>query len=206
MKDIRLLTKLLGGFIIVALIVLAVGFVGLLGARGLNAEIRNIGRNRLAGVKNLLQVAEAQAQVNVAENTLLQRSLDAGSAQDIFKEFDARKKVIDDSLAVFESLSKSKDELNLWSQFKPAADAWWKVNQDFIGLAQAYWSSPSDEAFTAMQSQMAQNGREFGVANSLLHDLVRINDQEANLAVQEGSAMGARVEAASMAGMGVGIV
>jgi len=206
MKNIRLLTKLLGGFIIVAVLVLAVGLVGLLGARSLNANIYEIGRNHLSGVKNLLQVAEAQSRVDSNENSLLDKSLDATGVQGSFKEFEDSKKVIDDSLKAYESIPKSKDEQNLWAQCKPAIDAWWNAHRDFAGLAQAYWSSPSDDAFNAMTNQMPQNDKAFTASNSILHDLVKVNDQEANLAVQEGSATGARVEMVSVVGMGAGVV
>jgi len=206
MRNLSLLARLLGGFVIVALIVLAVGFVGLRGAGSLNGNIRDIGMNHLIGVQNLLQAAEAQSQINAAESTLMEKGLDAGSVQNNSNAFDRAKKVIDDAFHVYDSLAKTTDEQNLWNQFKPVFDAWWKAHQDFASLAQAYWGSPSDEAYNAMANQLPQNNQAFAPANGLLHELVRVNIHEADLAVQQGRATGLRVELISVAGMCAGVI
>jgi hypothetical protein len=59
MKNIALQGKLLGGFAVVALLVLAVGYVGLRGTRNLNSAVKDVGTNHLRAVRGLLQAAEA---------------------------------------------------------------------------------------------------------------------------------------------------
>jgi methyl-accepting chemotaxis protein len=208
-KRTKLLTRLLGGFVIVAVIVLAVGLVGLSGARRLNADVSEIGKNRLSEVKNLLQVAEAQALIDSVENSLMNTSLDAGntSIAKAFDSLDASDQVIDASLKAYESLPKTKGEQDLWNELRPAMDVWLKAHQTFIALARPYfWGNSTHEAFTAMQNQLPQNYKAFTASNAILHDLVKANDQQADIAVKEGQATGRQVQLVSLAGMAAGVL
>jgi len=206
MRNIALLGKLLGGFAVVAVLVLAVGYVGLRGARSLNSTVNDIGTNHLRGVQSLLQAAEAQSQVNAAENTLMERGLDAGTVQSNFAAFDKARKVIDDSFHAYESLPKSDDEQGRWSQLKAVFDAWWKMHLDFAQLAQAYWTNPTDAAYGNMMNQMPQNNETFAPANGLLHAMVDSNIQAADAAVRESRFTGFRVQLTSVVGMCAGVI
>jgi methyl-accepting chemotaxis protein len=205
MKNIRLITKLVGGFIIVALIVLAVGIVGLLGSRSLAANIDSIGRDHLVGVKNLLQAAEAQFIVSAAENALMEKSLEADAVQDKIKKCDDAKAVIDESFKSYAPLSKSGFEQDILNRLTPAMDDWWKAHLVFMGLAQAYWANPSDDAYGAMEHQLSDLDKTFTASNDLLHHLVNVKDQEATVAVNNGSATSTRVTIVSLAGIGGGV-
>jgi methyl-accepting chemotaxis protein len=206
MKNIALQGKLLGGFAVVALLVLAVGYVGLRGTRNLNSAVKDVGTNHLRAVQSLLQAAEAQSQINAAENILMENGLDAGSVQSNFVAFDKGRKVIDESFAAYESLPKSKDMQDRWNQLKVVFDGWWKTHLDFARLAQAYWNSPSEDAYNKLKNQIPQNSETFAPSNGLLHSLVETNIQEADLAVRDSRTTGLRVEVTSVAGMCAGVI
>jgi len=213
MKNIRLLTKLLGGFITVSLIVLAVGLVGLIGARGLNASVVDLGRNRLTAVKSLDQIAIQQSRIESYEHSFMDKGLDQGAAQENFKKINDSRKAIDDSVKVYELLPKSKDEQDLWNQLKPALDSWWRADRDFITLVQAFqqslqnaFSNSSDDSYAAMSNQIFENRTTFGTSNDILQKLLRVNDQQASMAVRHAAATGQLVELICAAGMGAGVL
>ncbi len=206
MRNIALLGKLLGGFAVVAFLVLAVGYVGLRGARSMTGTVNDVGTNHLRAVQSLLLAAEAQSQVNAAENILMEKGLDAGSVQSNFTAFDKARKVIDDSFAVYESLPKSKEGLDRWNQLKVVFESWWKTHLDFARIAQAYWNNPSDAAYTDMKNQIPQNTQAYAPSSGLLHGLVETNIQEADAAVARSRATGFRVEVTSLAGMCAGVI
>jgi len=143
----------------------AVGYVGLRGASSLNRTVNNIGTNHLRAVQSLLQATEAQSQIIAAENILMEKGLDAGSVQSNFMAFDKAKKVNDESFAVYESLPKSKEGQDRWNQLKVVFDAWCKTHLDFAHIAQAYWSSPSDDAYNDLKNQVPQNSEAFAPSN-----------------------------------------
>ena len=59
MKNMKLVVRLLGGFLIVALIVVAVAGIGLLGNRTLTSDMHDIARVHLPGAVALITVKEA---------------------------------------------------------------------------------------------------------------------------------------------------
>jgi len=76
-----MMVKLLGGFSIVALIMLAIGIVNILGVQELNSYVSEIGETRLPSIKNLLIISEAQTAIDSAENALLATNLDQAGRQ-----------------------------------------------------------------------------------------------------------------------------
>ena len=128
-EAVGLLPKPLGGFIIVALIVLAVGLVGL---SGVNKRLR-------AGRQPPEQGQEPASHRGRA-----------GPSQQLRVQPDGHKDSgryavlpgpsdIDDSMELFDGLPMSAEEADLRFKFKPAFDAWWKDHGAFAALAQGYW-------------------------------------------------------------------
>ena len=75
MKNIKLLPKLLGGFIIVALIVVAVGFFGVTGSTRLARELQNVARDVLPSATNLLKLKVAISEIHSADLALLAKGI-----------------------------------------------------------------------------------------------------------------------------------
>jgi methyl-accepting chemotaxis protein len=204
-KSIPLLPKLLGGFLAVALIVLAVGFVGLTGTNRLSATATRISMDRLASVRALLLIAEAHSRIDSAENALMDKGLDPQQEYNAFSEFLGSKMTLDNAMNVYDGLAKNKEEADLWAQFRTSFGAWWKAHEDFAALAQDYWRNPTDAGLEAMEKQMPANDAAFTESNKILHELVTVNDKQANLAVREGSAVGGQVKIVCAIGMAVGV-
>lgn len=71
MKNIKLGVKLIGGFSVVALIVLVVGLFGWIGALQLNEHVEEIGTGYLPSVENVLIIQSESNAVMTALRTLL---------------------------------------------------------------------------------------------------------------------------------------
>lgn len=119
MKNMKLSVKLVGGFIVVALIVLVVGYVGLNGSKRLAGNISEIADNRLPSILSLEIINEAQTAVDSAENSLLATNLDAAGRKEAFDRFDAAQKRACDALKVYEPLPQTKEEAAVWAKFMP---------------------------------------------------------------------------------------
>jgi methyl-accepting chemotaxis protein len=203
-KNIKLLPKMLGGFVIVALIVIVVGLVNLKGEIALKDAMEDIGANHLVSAENLMFAAEARALIDSAENKLMDKALDAQGVADTFKDSEALKKVVEQSLKTYEGLPK--EEVDIWNTLKPTLVVWWKAHEDYLQIARAYWSRPTDAAYEAMEEQMKVNDARFDESRKILHDLVMQNSRAAEIAMREGKATTAQVQRVAVAGMAAGFV
>jgi methyl-accepting chemotaxis protein len=180
MKNLKIIVKLLGGFIIVALIVLVVGFVGLNGARQLQGLLTEVGVVRLPSIQSLLVVSEAQTAVDSAENALLSRDISLEVRQEKYDLFDDIWKRADEAWNVYAPLPQSKEEEKVWNEFVPAWETWEKDHQTYVALSKEYDTTVVDlEKGNNLYMQMAdqaliKNAVTFGTAEALLNQIVNI--------------------------------
>src|SRR6056297_2200578 len=71
MKNIKLGVKLIGGFSVVALIVLVVGFFGWRGATQLNGHVNEIGMVRLPSIESLMVIKTEANAIRISLRSLL---------------------------------------------------------------------------------------------------------------------------------------
>jgi methyl-accepting chemotaxis protein len=93
--------KLLGGYVIVAVLVLVVGYFGLTGARNLSADIGQIGRNILPKVNSLQILKEVQSAYGREESNLMRRDLDPLSVHDAYARMHSAKMRQDNAIQVY---------------------------------------------------------------------------------------------------------
>ncbi len=206
MRNIRLLTKLLGGFILVALIGLAVGLTGFVSSRGLSATVDDLGRTRLVQIKSLLQIALQQARVDGNENGLMDRGLDSAAVRENIDGISDSRKSINELAQAYEQVMKSSEEQDLWTQLKSVLSAWQKADDDFVALAKSYWDRPSDNAYFALERQMSECDRQFAASSDLLEKLMQTNDRAVAQAVQDATISGSQAQLTTLVGMAAGVV
>ncbi|MDH4161847.1 MAG: methyl-accepting chemotaxis protein [Nitrospirota bacterium] len=187
--DLKVGTKLLMGFITVALLGGLVGLIGYNGMREINSDLENISKNRLPSIDSLGIINEAQTAVDSGENALLSQATTAEMRKEAYDRFDAAAKRVKEARAIYDPLPQTKEEEMLWRKFVPAWDAWWKDHERFVDLAKAYWQNPSEEGYRRMTDQaLVQNGKTFEVAEKLLNEVIEINRKEAERAHEEAAA------------------
>lgn len=203
----KLIVKLLGGFLIVATIALGVGIVGVLAIRQLDEKIREIGNNRLPSLESLLTISQAQTAVDGGENALLSTNLDAQGRADTYASFDAAAKRADDARKVYEPLTQTQEEANVWKEFVPAWDAWWKDHLEVVRLSKEYDSNPTHESYNRLSDYTLQTTHDYLTkAENLINDLVAINKKVADEAVSSADALGARLELVALLSVALGVV
>ncbi|MHB8957082.1 MAG: methyl-accepting chemotaxis protein, partial [Pirellulaceae bacterium] len=169
-------TKVLSGFGFAVVIAVVVGFVGYRGIGTLSGHITEIGVVRLPSVETLLVISEAQTAVDSAENLLLCRKLDAQGRRAQHQRFVDAKKRADEAWKIYEPLPQTVEEAELWKQFVPAWERWWKDHEAFVATIKKFEADNTDEIYdTAVQQATVVNGESFSVAEGLLNKIVEIN-------------------------------
>jgi methyl-accepting chemotaxis protein len=135
-KNLRLSVKLIGGFVVVAVITLALGFVGWRSTSNLGLRLNDMSEVRLPGVENLTQTTKNMETMRVAQRTLLNPNLSDEDRKRQFKNIAAAQERYLANWKVYEALPKSPEEAGLWQQFSQAAEAWKKENDEFLRLSQ----------------------------------------------------------------------
>jgi len=121
-KNLKLGVKLIGGFIIVALIVLLVGFFGWTGSRQLQDHIHEIGDVRLPSIESLLEVEIELEELMTAQRTLLSELLDSDQRAQYFQNFNDSRDAYAEAWAYFKTLPATAEEERLSSQFETAVE------------------------------------------------------------------------------------
>ncbi len=136
MKNIKIGVKLIGGFIIVALIVLVVGFFGWNGARQLQDHIHEIGEVRLPSVESLLRVQVEGNAIRTAVRTMLNPRLSMDDKQRQYDNIEGARERYRAAWDVYEPLPQTDEEAEVWGEFVTAWNAWAEVNNRVVEMAQ----------------------------------------------------------------------
>ncbi|POR04781.1 chemotaxis protein [Alkalispirochaeta sphaeroplastigenens] len=133
MKNIKLGIKLVGGFSLVAAIVLVVGFFGWMGANQMNRHIDEISRVRLPSVDALLSLRGESNALRIAFRSLLNPRMSMEDRERQYENIaEARRRTYEDAIGIYEPLPQTPEEARLWEQFLPALAAWAEYNENFI--------------------------------------------------------------------------
>ncbi len=128
-NSIKLLPRVLGAFVIVALIAITIGMVGL-------KTVTEIGGQRLPSIVALQDMTLAQQKVWVAERGLINpRMMDPKVRAAQYKYIEGAWTLADDAVKVYEPSAKSKEEEAIWKELKPQWDEWRKSHEAVVQLA-----------------------------------------------------------------------
>ncbi|WP_045215230.1 methyl-accepting chemotaxis protein [Desulfonatronovibrio magnus] len=135
MKNIKLGVKLLGGFIVVAVIVLIVGFFGWRGANNLSGHIEEIGEVRLPSIDYLRQIEAEFENIMVSIRTLLNPDLSMELRREQYANIDSARDRYQRALERFEPLPQTQEEAAIWRDFMPRLQEWGRVNNEFLQMS-----------------------------------------------------------------------
>ena len=135
LKNIKLGVKLVGGFIIVAAIVLIVGFFGWNGSLKLDGHINEIGSVRLPSIESL-QIIKIEANaIRTAVRTMLNPRLSKDAKMRQYDNLTASRERYIAAWDVYEPLPQTPEEAKLWKEFVTAWDAWRAANNKVVELS-----------------------------------------------------------------------
>ncbi len=196
----KLIVRLLGGFIAVSLIVLVVGGIGLLENGELTRETQDIARFHMPGAVALVTIKEAMTAVEDGENMLLINGATEEIRKDAYGTFDEAKQRMDDAIALYDALPREQDEQETWTGFKDALKTWWTDHEEVVRLAKEYEANPTPESFQAMFDQAKEKSDvSIDPAQTLLEKGHEQEVADAKTAVANADRSSARIRIVSIA-------
>ncbi|MEW6658273.1 MAG: methyl-accepting chemotaxis protein [Thermodesulfobacteriota bacterium] len=207
MIQVKLSSKLLGGFLCVALITLAVGFLGWRGAGQLTGYLNQVGKQSLPSVQNLLTIQKNIESVLTAQNALVNPNLSSEMRKQQFDHITQARDIYQKAWNAYDALPKDASAAKLWEQTKQTVEVWRGENNKFFTLAKSLdkVDSSKGEIFEAMNKQLMEKclPRQ-AEGHALMDKLVAINSEEAGQTLARADAESTRTKWLSGVGMVAG--
>ncbi|MFO7884892.1 MAG: MCP four helix bundle domain-containing protein [Desulfobacteraceae bacterium] len=179
-QQMKLGTRLMLGFGVVALITLIVGIVGYYGAIKGELSVEEIGGVRLPSINSTLIMSEAQTAVDSVENALLSRAIDLKTRQEKYIDLAAIWKRAENAWKIYEPLPQTDEEARVWKEFVPAWEKWKKDHQAYVALSMEYDTTVDaqqlgDKIYASMAQQALENNAvTFGKAEDILNEIIQM--------------------------------
>lgn len=152
MKNLRLSTRLIISFVVVAVITLMVGTVGLVGAIRLQSSLLEIGGVNLPAIDSLYTIKEAQTAIKAAQRTILMTGITNESMNKELNHTVNAFKRAEDKWSVYEALKQTDEDRASWARFKEYWNVWKADHDEYVQLVHAYEADRTEENYKAMQS------------------------------------------------------
>lgn len=130
----KISTKLIGSFSIVAVICGIVGYIGFHGIQKTGNSIEDIGTIRLPGVQSLLIVQQGAIRINADIGALANEGLTAERREAIYQDVAKTRERYTAAWNAFEQLPQSAQEKEKWNKFVPAWNQWKEENNKAMQL------------------------------------------------------------------------
>lgn len=180
LNNVKIGTKLIGGFVLVAAIAGIIGLVSFFYLGALGSAIDDVGGDRLPSVLALGIINESQATIDSAENALLSRDLDLKARQEKYATIAAMWTNVDDAWGTYEPLPRTTEEDTTWKEFIPAWEAWKKDHLAYVALSQEYdktveaQQKGAQDYATMVNQALTVNPVSFARAEALLNQIVEV--------------------------------
>ncbi len=168
--------KLVGGFVIVALITAFVGIVGLM-------KLRGLGQIQLPSIIRLQQFQRNMDNIRAGERTLLIQGItDKTREFQLSRIAESWNKANEEKIG-YEVIPRTKEENVLWNQFVSLFDNWKKLDDEKMSLI---YSGKTDEALLLSTGDWSNAWVEW---EKVLNQLITLNRNYADSAVKSGNAV-----------------
>ncbi len=172
LKNVKIGTKLVGGFVLVALVVLVVGFFGWNGSRQLSGQIEEVGEVRLPSIESLLKVEIGLEKLMMEQRSLLSEKLSLEERSLSLQRFHDSRDAYREEWDYFLTLPATADEERLSRQFEAQLAEWAKENDRWLELNRSFETigilAPEDMVGHIQQFRGDHYALELEVANLLL--------------------------------------
>ena len=138
MKNIKLGVKLIGGFIVVAAIIVVVGVISLNGARQLNRAVEEIGEVRLPSIQSLLFTDLAIEEMIVAQRTLMAEFLTAEERSRQLDHFREARGELYEHWEYFKTLPATDEEVRISDRIELDLAEWRELNNRWLGMMEEF--------------------------------------------------------------------
>jgi methyl-accepting chemotaxis protein len=201
MKNANLSIKLIGGFMIVACLLLVGGFTGRYSVTLLSKCIEEVSDSRIPYIRGLAAISAARVAIQKSENSLLipEVASDSGEKARHMKNLEKDWKVAEQGFKMLEPLPRTKDEAEIWNNLKTAWVKWKKEHTEAVELLNA------DKRGEALALSSGKAREAVGRVETLLGDLVVINTKLAEDEMTAGATTVKWTKIVTSFGTGLGI-
>ncbi|MCE5283472.1 MAG: methyl-accepting chemotaxis protein [Deltaproteobacteria bacterium] len=175
MKNMKLSTKLIAGFICIALIIIVGGAVGSYGIYRTEEALKATNNVTLPSVKSLAALKEAQTLLRVVERSLLVPEF-ASNGEIKNRQFanaESAWKQMEEASAVYEALPKGREQAERWSSVTRYGEAWKRDYRQYLELMKA---NRREEAMVLTDGRLRESS--VAVTNNI-DELITLNLKEA---------------------------
>ncbi len=134
-NNMKLKTKLLSSFSVIALIVGIIGYLGYSGLDETENALEEVGIVRMPSTQFLLSIDAAQASILLAERGLLIDQIKGDIRKAQFEWIDKQYSALDNAMARYKELEKSESEKELWNQFKILYEKFKEKDENLLAMA-----------------------------------------------------------------------
>jgi methyl-accepting chemotaxis protein len=135
LKNIRLKPKMIGGFVLIAMITVIMGFIGYRNMSLISEQLHDVGQVHLPAIDNLRIIATQLESIRAAVYALLNRRLSNEEFARQLANVDKARAIYREAWDKYEALPREPQEAILWKEFSPLIDAWRQANNEFFNEA-----------------------------------------------------------------------
>jgi len=204
MKGVKLSVKIIGGFVIVSLITLIVGFVGWFNVSRTSDHLNHVSFIHLPSIQILLTLNEKQTTIDSIEKAMLNPSLDEAGFQSNYPKLEKIWRDINEDIRRYEEISKTSDDEIMWSDFVNSWKTWEKNHSEFIQISKKTDEVGNREWGKMEDQTLRVNSVSFQRSKSLLKDIVANKKKIAENAAIEAARSCSRAKFIVLAGIILG--
>lgn len=133
-KKLRLATKMILGFSIVAFVALCIGLVGYWGIGRVSKSFHEVSDVRLPSIEYLKEMNIGLEELITAQRTLLNPNIDANARAEQISAIAQARERYTKAIELFTPLDQTPEEAVLWKQFLQNIRNWRNINENFEEL------------------------------------------------------------------------
>lgn len=206
LKNVKMMVKLVGGFFLVALIVLITGMIGLRNITKVADTLRDVSEEKLPSVKALYILNASMMETNSIEKLLLIPEVPNEMEEQQYQRFTVLENQSQKALAAYEKFSLTPEQEALWEAFLPLWKKWSKDHGEYVRIynktdeaGNRNWADISAQTMTKCQVSYKN-------ASDNLKEIIDLNGQVINEFKNASFANVSRTKAVMTTTMMIGII
>ena len=189
-NSFRIRTKLISGFLVVALIVAIVGAMGYYSTNNMYKIQNEFAERRLPSVQSLLIVSEAQTSIDDSVNLILLNVINEIEYKSQLDNIKNAFQKAEQEWETYAAMQATEEEIVMQEDFRLFWDVWKSSVDDFVELAEKYITSPSEETKSMLIiKKISSNDRYYANSKEQLEKLVQLNVSYTNAAKVDAGVM-----------------
>jgi methyl-accepting chemotaxis protein len=171
MKNANLTIKLIGGFMIVACLLLLGGFTGWYSVNLLSKHLAQVNDSHIPFMRGLAMISESHAAIQKGERSMLIPEFIKDDSEKVryLNGLEKSWKMAEQGFNMIEPLPRTKDETEIWNNFKPAWENWRKEYSQVLELVKM------GKREEAIASSISREKKAIDDVEKLLGELVSLN-------------------------------